>query len=99
MNVKSRNHKHYIDWDEYFRLRDEENLIDSKIAKIFLMSESTLRKLKRERNVKNNRVKITVDWCQYDYLIQQGLSQNDTAKAMGIHPSTLSQKKKQRGVI
>lgn len=98
MNFKSRNYKHYIDWDEYFRLKNEEKLTDSKIAKIFMMSESTLIKLKKESKISKRKVVITVDWVRYDYLIKQGLTQTDVAKEMGINPSTLSQKKKQRKV-
>lgn len=98
MNVKSINRKSYIDWEEYFRLRDEEHLSDVQIAKIFSIGESTLKRFKKDKKVKNNRVKITVDWVQYDYLIRKGLTNTEIAKKMGINLSTLSQKKKQRAV-
>lgn len=50
MSVKHIPHKLEINWDEYFRLK-EEGLLDKQIAKYFQMSVNTLQRKKRERGL------------------------------------------------
>lgn len=89
----------YINWEEYDRLKREEHVTDQYICKKLMIHKNTLVREKKKRGYKPHQTKIKVNWELYNYYKIQGLTDKEAAKLMNLNPSTLSKKKKERGLI